>query len=136
MLAVGVLAGFLLLASTTVAGVIIARHRAGAAADLAALAAVGAATGLSRGAGPDTGPGRDPGLGATSSRQVGAPCAAAQRVAIANGVLLSQCRVGPGESVTVDVRVRPIGALVHQIWIRASARAGPGRPRVGAAVPP
>lgn len=97
----------------TVAGlalvdVTLARHRAAAAADLAALAAAGAELPFQP-AGP-------------------APCAAAARVAARNAATLVLCRKAGDGSVTVIVEVTP-GPLVRR-WatgvsgVRAVARAG------------
>jgi secretion/DNA translocation related TadE-like protein len=93
------------LAALLVSGAVVARHRAGAAADLAALTAAGAAV-----------------AGEAD------PCAAATRIAGANGAHLRRCSVDAGavaEVVTeVDVRLGPLG--VRQATGRA--RAGPVAP--------
>lgn len=101
---VGVLA--LLGAGTGVLGqASIARHRAEAAADLAALAAADAALG----------------------RASEAPCARASRTAAANAARLAACDPDADGNVTVTVVVAPRAAL----WpgslgpARATARAGP-----------
>ena len=97
--------GLAALAGLLVAGAVVARHRAGAAADLAALAAAGSAV-----------------AGEAD------PCAAATRIAEANGAHLRRCAVDAGavaEVVTVvDVRLGPLG--VRQATGRA--RAGPAAP--------
>ena len=99
------LAGLLALlgvALMLVGGAVVARHRASAAADLAALAAAGRAV-LA-----------DP-----------AACATAARLARANGAELEGCVVRPEAVVEVRVRVlvrlRPLGILAAP----ARARAGP-----------
>ncbi|MEU9036849.1 Rv3654c family TadE-like protein [Streptomyces sp. NPDC048352] len=100
---VAVFGGVLLLGQA-----VVARHRAGAAADLGALAAA-----VSWADGPE------------------AACAAARRVAAAQGAVLAACRVG-GEvaEVRAGVRAGPFTAEV-------TARAGPpleAAPRAGPAV--
>ena len=87
-------------AAVMLASVVLARHRAAAAADAAALAAAGRPL--------------DPSAG----------CAAASRVAAADGGRLTACRVDAGAAV-VTVEVRPSGRLG---WLGAAvgrARAGP-----------
>jgi secretion/DNA translocation related TadE-like protein len=81
---------------------VVARHRATAAADLAALAAAGRAVAGDAG-----------------------PCVAAQEVAAANAAELTSCTVGAGAVVEVAVRIRVrLGGLgVH--WATARAGAGP-----------
>lgn len=92
----------------TLGAVAVARHRAGAAADLAALAAAGH---LLEGAGP--------------------ACSAASRVAGAQGASVLSCSLD-GEAVTVVAEVRPAGSLGRFGAARSTARAGPGRsPGVG-----
>lgn len=99
------LAGLLALlgaASVLVGAAVVARHRAGAAADLAALAvAVRAVRG-------------DP-----------AACGTGTSVAAANGADLVACSVGPGSVVAVEVsvpvRLGPLGLLAAA----GRARAGP-----------
>jgi secretion/DNA translocation related TadE-like protein len=100
MLAVVMLSGFLVLLTTVLANALVARHRAEAAADLAALAA---ASKLS----PSEG------------------CAQAERVARANHGRLQQCgRLADG-SVLVGVELRGHGG--HLLGtVRAVARAGVG----------
>ncbi|TFV48548.1 Rv3654c family TadE-like protein [Blastococcus sp. TF02A_35] len=93
-------------AAAVLAGVAtVARHRAGAAADLAALAGAGRAV-----------------VGDAD------PCAAAGRIAEDNGAALAGCRVEPGSVVVVEVRVTVgLGRLgVHEALGRA--RAGPVPP--------
>ena len=118
MLAVAGLAGFLIMVTLVTAGAIVARHRAGAIADLAALAAAGApgpgsgALSLDGGAfGPDGGA-FDPDA-----------CARARRVAAANAGRLTGCRFPGDGSVVVDVEL-PVRGL--PVPARGSARAGPG----------
>jgi secretion/DNA translocation related TadE-like protein len=94
----------LLLAATAVAAggirVAVASHRAGAAADLAALAA------------------------AHAVREGSDGCAAAVRVARANSGRVAACVLdGLEAQVTVEVRTRPMVGLVWSV--PASARAGP-----------
>nr|WP_279385429.1 Rv3654c family TadE-like protein [Klenkia marina] len=99
------LAGLLALlgaASVLVGAAVVARHRAGAAADLAALAvAVRAVRG-------------DPGA-----------CATGTAIAVANGAELVGCTVAPGSVVAVEVSVPvqlgPLGLLAAT----GRARAGP-----------
>ncbi|WP_448625657.1 Rv3654c family TadE-like protein [Geodermatophilus sp. URMC 64] len=90
------------LAAVLVGAAVTARHRAGTAADLAALAAALVAAG-------------------------GEPvaCAAAARAAAANGAELTSCTVGGGAvvelTVAVPVRLGPLG----QFRATGRARAGP-----------
>ena len=98
MLAVVMFSGFLVLVTGALASAIVARHRAEAAADLAALAAA-------------------------SRLSVSDGCAQANRVALANAGRLQQCRWLPDGSVLVGVELRSPGS-----WalgpVRAVARAG------------
>ena len=92
------------LAAVLVGAAVVARHRAGSAADLAALAAASRAV-------------------------VGDPaaCATAGEVAQANGAALTGCTVGGGVvevSVEVGVRLGPLGSR----RAAAVARAGPVSP--------
>jgi secretion/DNA translocation related TadE-like protein len=84
---------------------VVARHRATAAADLAALAGAGGAVG------------GDP-----------SPCSAAARIAAANDGVVDGCSVGPGAVVEVhlhvEVRLGPFG----EVAAPARARAGPAYP--------
>lgn len=97
------------LAAVLVGGAVVARHRAGSAADLAALAAAGRAV-LA-----------DPGA-----------CAVAEEVAAANGAVLERCTVRAGAVVEVEVavpfRLGPLGRRDAA----GRARAGPvgGQPVV------
>ncbi|MBT0767361.1 hypothetical protein KIH74_00410 [Kineosporia sp. J2-2] len=91
-------AAVLMAALLGLGGAVVARHRAGAAADLAALAAV------------DSGEG----------------CAAAGRVAAANGARLAECDPAADGSVRVTVTVEAPG--LHRT-ASASARAAPGPAR-------
>ncbi|ANH38006.1 hypothetical protein I601_1573 [Nocardioides dokdonensis FR1436] len=94
------LAGMLLLVGVTLAeisAVVAAHRRAQAAADLAALA------------------------GATSP---GESCAAADRVATANGARLTGCLL-EGADVLVSVQVDPPPGLDRLVTIQGQARAGP-----------
>lgn len=99
-LAVGLAAA---LAVGVLAQVVLARHQAEAAADLAALAAADV----------------------TLGRAVGDPCQAAARVARGNGAVLVSCRLDSGGSVVVRaaVPVRGAGELLGPA--RGAARAGP-----------
>ncbi|GAB7191613.1 hypothetical protein NUM3379_23210 [Kineococcus sp. NUM-3379] len=83
-----------------------ARHRAEAAADLAALAAADVVLGR--------------------AADAGGACGRAGRVATAHGALLTSCAVAPDGSVTVEVRCTPGGAPALLGPASASARAGPG----------
>jgi secretion/DNA translocation related TadE-like protein len=92
-------------AGVLVGSAVVIRHRAEAAADLAALAAAGNAV-----------------AGWAD------PCATASSVAVANGAVLEACSVLPGAVVQIRVGVRmPMGPLGLR-WARASARAGPVAP--------
>ena len=84
---------------------IVARHRAQAAADLGALAAADVLVG----------------------RASGAPCAAAARVASAQGATLTECELS-GTDVLVRASVEPRGPVAALGVAVAAARAGPGRP--------
>ena len=92
-------------AAVLVVTAVTARHRAEAAADLAALAAAGRAV-----------------TGSTD------PCAAAASIASANGAVLEACTVDAGAVVQlrvgVRVRLTPLGVR----WAHANARAGPVEP--------
>jgi secretion/DNA translocation related TadE-like protein len=98
--AVAALAAALAVTLALVSGIVVARHRAQAAADLAALAAANAA--------PVT-------------------CAAAERVARANGARLLSCRPdGDAGTVEVVVAVRPPGVAGRLGQTVGRARAGQG----------
>jgi secretion/DNA translocation related TadE-like protein len=86
------------------ASAVVARHRAGSAADLAALAAA-----------------------STLGRSPGAACATAERVAQRNGARVSGCAVSL-TSVDVSVRVRPAGATGRLGEAIGRSRAGQGLP--------
>lgn len=81
----------------------VARHRAEAAADLAALAAADVLLG----------------------RAAGDACARAEGTAAANRATLASCEVGSGSTVAVVVRVRPAGAAALLGPATGRARAGP-----------
>lgn len=101
--AVVLLAG---MAASVVGSVVVARHRAGAAADFGALAAASSA-----------------------QRGSGSACAVAERVVRANGARLAGCQV-LGADVIVTAAVSP--AISGGVWGEAqvAARAGPvDRPR-------
>jgi secretion/DNA translocation related TadE-like protein len=103
-LALGLVAvvGCLLAACVALGSAVVARHRAAAAADLAALAAADR----------------------TLGRASGLPCPAAGAVATADDATVTSCAVAPDGSVTVEVAVRlprPWGRLGVA---RAEARAG------------
>ena len=83
---------------------IVARHRAQAAADLGALAAADVLVG----------------------RAPGEPCAAAARVAIAQGAAVTDCEVS-GTDVLVRASVEPRGPVAALGVAVAAARAGPGQ---------
>lgn len=99
-LALVMLVGLLLAVAALFVGVTAARHRAGAAADLSALAAA-------------------------AVHPAPEACATAARVAAANAGRIGECRVSADGSVLVTVVV-----AVTPRWpggpARASARAGPG----------
>ncbi|SDN33485.1 helicase/secretion neighborhood TadE-like protein [Allokutzneria albata] len=80
---------------------LIHRHRAEAAADLAALAAAGQA-----------------------ASGVAASCRAAERVAARMGVAITSCRLD-GWDALVEVRARANGPLPFVVPVVARARAGP-----------
>ena len=103
-LALGVVAvlGALVLACAALGSAVVARHRANAAADLAALAAADR----------------------TLGRIPGAPCPAAAAVAAADGAAVSSCTVAPDGSVTVAVSVGLPSPLDRLGVARAQARAG------------
>lgn len=107
MLAVVMFSGFLVLLTTVLADALVARHRAEAAADLAALAA---ASRLSPAEG----------------------CAQADRVAIANLGRLQQCRWLADGSVLVGIELPSHGNHLPGA-VRAVARAGVGvgAPKLG-----
>ena len=87
----------------TLGQVVASRHRAAAAADLAALAAAQTVAG-------------------TGAESAGAgPCAVAARVAAANGGRLAACSLGPDGTATVSVRVE----AGHGRAAQATARGGP-----------
>lgn len=92
-------------AAVLIGAAVIGRHRAEAAADLAALAAAGRAV-----------------TGAAD------PCAAALAIASSNGAVLESCAVRPGAvvelRVTVEVALGPLGRR----RAHAAARAGPVGP--------
>ncbi len=88
------------LAALGFTGLATAKHRAAAAADLAALAGASAVTGG------------------------GAPCESAAEIAARNRASLTSCRVD-GPVVEVAVRVRGPSLLGLSPVLRASARAGP-----------
>ncbi len=92
---------------------VLLRHRAGAAADLAALAAAGV-----------TWPASGAGSGAVSGCTPQA-ARSAEQVARAHQVTLSRCSGSPDGSVVVEVSVLPTGILAGTGPVRASARAGP-----------
>ncbi|MGY1843204.1 Rv3654c family TadE-like protein [Modestobacter sp. SYSU DS0875] len=89
-------------AAVLVGAAVVARHRATAAADLAALAAAGAAV---QG---------DP-----------AACTVAGGVAAANGAAVTSCTVGAGAVVEVHVRVPVRLGPLGVVDARGRARAGP-----------
>lgn len=143
-----VLAGLLIAVILSLEGAIVTRHRAGAAADLAALAAVSNSAGAvgpltgSNAVGPNglVGPNDTVGLngvgrvsdvvgpdGASGvAGAVGAPdCAQAGRVATANRGRLVACRPLADGSVVVEVE-STAGRLALFGTALASARAGPG----------
>ncbi|MFW3384555.1 UNVERIFIED_CONTAM: hypothetical protein RF648_00985 [Kocuria sp. CPCC 205274] len=97
--------GVLLVAVLLLAQAGIATHRAGKAADLAALAAADTARGL----------------------VAGDPCGAAERVARENGARLERCALVEPERVVVDVRtaVALDGPLARFGAARGVSRAGP-----------
>jgi secretion/DNA translocation related TadE-like protein len=78
-----------------------AKHRAGAAADFAAIAA------------------------AQQAYDPVAACHAAQRIAAHNGAVIESCRIA-GQTAEVHVRVDVTGPLARLGPARAVARAGPG----------
>ena len=103
-LALGLVAvlGAVVLACAALGSAVVARHRAGAAADLAALAAADR----------------------TAGRAAGPPCPAAAAVAAVDGAAVSSCTVAPDGSVTVAVSVRLPPPWNRLGVARAQARAG------------
>jgi secretion/DNA translocation related TadE-like protein len=100
MLVLVIFSGFLIAVTVALADAVLARHRAAAAADLAALAAAGVQDGSDG-------------------------CAQAQRVASANAVGLSRC--GRLDDGSVVVAVTVVGGRRHLFGAAsAQARAGPG----------
>ncbi|WP_343077916.1 Rv3654c family TadE-like protein [Kineococcus aurantiacus] len=104
MLAVGVCAATLsaLLLALALTSAVVARHRAEAVADLAALAAADVVVG----------------------RAAGQPCARAAALARGQGADLLACAVAADGSVVVTAAVRPAGLAGRLGPARASARAG------------
>jgi secretion/DNA translocation related TadE-like protein len=98
MLAVATLALSLAAGTVLLGQAVLARHRAEAAADLAALAAAAA--------------------------HGGDGCRRATAVAARNGAVLRRCRDAPDLSVTVEVSV-PLQGVLRAHAARARARAGP-----------
>jgi secretion/DNA translocation related TadE-like protein len=92
-------------AAVLIGTAVAARHRAEAAADLAALAAAGSA------------------VSGTAD-----PCVAAASIASANGAVLESCTVDPGAVVEIRVGVRVAMASLGVRWAHAYARAGPVEP--------
>lgn len=92
-------------AGVLVGGAVTGRHRAEAAADLAALAAAGRAV-----------------------SGVADPCAAAGSVASADGAVLESCTVLPGGVVEVRVTVGVMLGPLGRRQATARARAGPAGP--------
>jgi secretion/DNA translocation related TadE-like protein len=92
-------------AAVAVGAAVVARHRADAAADLAALAAA-------------------------SEAAAGRPavCRAAERTAVVAGARLLRCAVTPDGIAVVRVAVRPAGSLGRFGAATADARAGRVRP--------
>lgn len=93
---------------TTLGSAVLARHRAEAAADLAALAGATALV--------------DPLAAAPGA---GAPCRRADAVAADNGASLLLCRATGDGSLSVTVAVAVSGVLTRWSPVTASARAGP-----------
>jgi secretion/DNA translocation related TadE-like protein len=110
-LAVVVLVSAAAVGATLVAAAVSARHRAGTAADFAALAAAGQAL---------------------SGRAVA--CRAARESAVANGGRLTQCELR-GAVAEVRVAVSLPGPLARWAAPAVTARAGPVSPPAGTGVP-
>jgi secretion/DNA translocation related TadE-like protein len=104
MVVVIMMAGFLITVVLLLASSIVARHRAGAIADLSALAAASDSPG-------------------------GQSCTRARRVAKANGGRLIGCRLLGDGSVIVQIEVSGRGLPIPA---RGAARAGAARPEAGA----
>ena len=104
-LSICLLAMVLATAVAATGSAIVARHRAQAAADLGALAAADVLVG----------------------RATGEPCAAAARVAFAQGASVTHCEVS-GTDVLVRAAVEPRGPAAALGVAVAAARAGPGQP--------
>lgn len=92
-------------AAVLVGAAVVGRHRAEAAADLAALAAA------------------DRAVSGTAD-----PCAAAASVASANGAVLESCIAEPGAVVDVRVTVEVLLGPLGRRPVSARARAGPAGP--------
>lgn len=104
-----------------------ARHRAGAAADLASLAAaswVARQVTAPRAAGVDSGGESGVASGVDGGGDAAAACGAARRVAASNGATLNGCVVD-GSTVTVEV-ASPVQGLVGALGAVATARARAG----------
>ncbi|WP_448614418.1 Rv3654c family TadE-like protein [Modestobacter sp. URMC 112] len=93
------------MATVLVGAAVVGRHRAGAAADLAALAGAGRAV-----------------LGDPAA------CAVATAVAVANGAAMDSCRVGADAVVEVHVRVPVRLGPLGTVSAGGRARAGPAAP--------
>jgi secretion/DNA translocation related TadE-like protein len=104
----------LVLACVALGAVVVARHRAASAADLAALA----------------------GADRTLGRAAGAPCSAARTVARVNGGVLSKCSVTADGTVSVVVQVRLPPPWDRLGTAQARARAGRAPPNAQTAEAP
>jgi secretion/DNA translocation related TadE-like protein len=116
------LAGFLIVVCLGLADAVLARHRASAAADLAALAAAGESA-AAGGASDENGVG---GGGAAGS--LPGACRQAEQVAEANAGHLEECHLLGDGSVTVRVSVSGRGLARLLGPGQARARAGVGSP--------
>jgi secretion/DNA translocation related TadE-like protein len=104
MLAVVMVAGLMVAASCLLGQAAIARHRAQAAADLAAIAGAGA-------------------IGRSGNLVSG--CRAAGETARANLNELQSCSAGPGGDIMVTTSTRPVSLVLAWMVGHGSARAGP-----------
>lgn len=122
---IGVLAAATI-ATATLGRVMVARHRASAAADLAALAVAAALVDASATGGPVS-TGAPPGAAAGAPRDASpsASCRRGAHVATVNGAHLARCETGEAGEVRVLVKVSTGVALPPFRVATAQARAGP-----------
>jgi hypothetical protein len=120
------------IATATLGRVMVARHRASAAADLAALAVAAALVDASVTGGPvSTGAQPAAVAGAPGDASPSAPCRRGAHVATVNGARLTRCEAGEAGEVRVLVQVSTGVALPPFGVATAQARAGPAWPAPG-----